>query len=328
MLVCELLIELWNLVKSMIELIFMCKSTNKKEMKHNNLNLQPKKINDLCFTKITTKRYFVDQPTVTIGTEPSIQSLKSIYYGCSLSDELSENKFLAISVNKRSHFIDPLMAQKIVNHLMIPHKKNENKIMIFICDYISHFNFQAFDKMNQNKATQKSIQLGNIFVSIFQDVIKNLGLQKRIEISRWNDNKNILEIERLVIIMSSNPQLNQRVETIANYFISHRGQGKVNSSYKQKLELVKQYIYYEIPIFISGIHCDGIHYRMLYYSGTEEHLSNFAENQNCLHSLVIDIVTKDEFKDIFDQIILNSVNKIPKIIGFVGIVVDENTKKA
>ena len=86
-----------------------------------------------------------------------------------------------------------------------------------------------------------------------------------------------------------------------------------------KLELVRKYIYNEIPILVCGIDVSHIHYRVLYYCGSKNHLAKFANDENSLHHLVMDIYTKPEFADIFKQIVANSVNQRIKVPGFVGI---------
>jgi hypothetical protein len=142
-----------------------------------------------------------------------------------------------------------------------------------------------------------------------------------IDICRWSDDINVLDNEKIVKILSTHCSTNQRVEEIANRFLSYRSQNKVDKSYQNKIELVKQYIFHEITGLVCGIHYNQIHYKSMYYSGSEEHLSNFAKDEKSLFNLIQDISTKDEFKDVFDQIVENTLAKSPKVSGFIGIVV-------
>lgn len=118
------------------------------------------------------------------------------------------------------------------------------------------------------------------------------------------------------------PHLDTRVNTIANNFLSFRGQNSASKSLDKKLSLIKKYIYNEIPVLVCGIFCDNQWHRLLYYSGTSEHLSRFVLNKDSLHNLILDIKLNPEFSDVKQMIVQEM--KLPDIsvCGFIGINID------
>lgn len=247
---------------------------------------------------------------------------ESIYYYCPPGVEYNTNIFLAISVNEKSPFltnqsnVDKLV--KILMEIQNKNNKNNKNILIFICDEITKFNLQAFNNCSLNKAIQKASQLGQNFYKLFDESITQ-NKANFIKVCKWNDNENMPNKDEIINFLKNQPIISKRVEIIANKFLAYRTQNKVNNSYHYKLELIKEYIYHEIPILITGVYVNNIHYKLLYYCGTREHLSKFAENKNSLLNLMIDIYEQESFKYIYDKIISLSEIKKPKIKGFVGI---------
>jgi cytochrome P450 len=241
---------------------------------------------------------------------------QSIYYDCSPISECIENRFIAISINSRSPFLsDSEKVNRIIKYLNEKHSqnKNSNQVLILICDKIAHFNLQAFEHMKPEKALKEALKLGERFERIFQESIDNNDCSDSVKIVRWNN-----DYDELAIELMKNDKLDKRVELIASTFIKHRGQGKIDNSYQTKLELVKKYIYHEIPILLCGIKHDNIRYRLLTYSGTKEHLNLFATNENSLHNLVLDIMNKQEYQLVL-ELIIQSLNMFPKVPGFIGV---------
>ena len=196
-------------------------------------------------------------------------------------------------------------------------KKNQkgNKSVIFICDAISYFNIQGFDNCSERKAIKKAKELGDRIYKVFEDCVNDLVANDYVKICRWNEDENIAS-EKLIESLKTNEFLNERVEIIAKNFLTYRGQGKLNKSYEKKLELAKNYIFSEIPVLVLGIVIDGVHYKLLHYSGSQLHLSNFVNNKNSLHCLINDIYDN---KEILNMIISDSKIKCAKISGFIGI---------
>ena len=124
--------------------------------------------------------------------------------------------------------------------------------------------------------------------------------------------------ERLIEYLRQDPNLDQRVDAIAAKFLSYRGEGKANKSHDRKLGLIKEYILHEIPVLVLGIQIDGVHYRLLHYSGSLTHLSKFVNDKSSLHNLVQDIYHNPTFENVFN-VIVSSTRIGPKIPGFVGI---------
>lgn len=284
----------------------------------------PDRPTSLSNIKLNPEKAFLT-PVHKVWLAPvSHSNLRTTYYNCPPTAETTENRFLAVSINKRSPFLtDPEKANALVKYLSL--NNTGTKTTIFICDRIAHFNLQAFDHMKPDRAKIQALKLGDTFVSIFRQAITLLGSEcfdDHIDVCRWDDNTNILQIDDLVHLMSSDKLLDQRIDIIANRFLSHRGQNLIDTSYQSKIGLIKQYIYHEIPILVSGIYYNGLHYRTLYYCGTKEHLSKFAEDKNSLHRLIIDLVGTDEFKSIFNKIVSHSFSKVPKVTGFIGIAID------
>ena len=234
------------------------------------------------------------------------------YYNCSPYAEIKENAFMAISVNNRSPFLsDSSLALRIV--LTISQRNQNKQVLILICDEIAKYNLQAFDHCNAKKAILEAEKIGNKFISIFEKSIKDSNVSNVILV-RWNQ-----------IYQASpgftNPSLLNRVTNIAKRFIEHRGQGTINSSYQSKIELVKQYILNEILVLVNGVHYKGIHYRVLYYCGTKDHLTKFAGSADSLHNLILSIGNDPELKDVLDMCTAISPTKTSKCQGFIGITV-------
>ena len=242
----------------------------------------------------------------------SLYSPKSIYYECHPCAEINENVFMAISVNTRSPFLtDDNLLFGIIKYLS--ERNASKKVLILICDAIAKYNLQAFDHYNASNSSTEAAAIGDKFIGIFKNAVNKCGADNVI-ICRWNDiNHSDLSF------LEDDKKLIDRVASIAERFVQYRGQGVVNTSYQSKIELVKKYILSEIGVLINGVCYNGIHYRVLYYSGTPEHLKKFAGDPKSLHNLVLSIYNDSDFKNTLDRIVGCSAVKTPKCQGFIGI---------
>lgn len=237
-----------------------------------------------------------------------------IHYDCSPLAEQTELAYVGVSVNKRSPF---LTNSELANHVIQYLVSRREKSVILICDTIAHFNIQAFEHYKPEMAITESLQLGNKFTNIFQDAIKKYGDEKMVKICRWNDMEQ--KVIPLKISASEYPDLNERIDVIADKFLTHRGQKKIASSRQIKINLIKQYILHEIPVLVNGIVFGGDHYRLLYYCGTQEHLTKFADDKESLHNLIMAIYNNPQYDGILNTLIESSGLSRHKVPGFIGI---------
>lgn len=250
--------------------------------------------------------------------DPTKYGVQRFYYDCNPSYDLAEPTFLAVSVNKRSPYLsDPQNVENIVRYFGERERLTQKPSVIYICDEIAHFNIQAFDRKNPVVAQARALDLGQRLETIFNDTASELGYDIRVR--RWADNQfRSGANERLIEYLRQDPNLDQRVDAIAAKFLSYRGEGKANKSHDRKLGLIKEYILHEIPVLVLGIQIDGVHYRLLHYSGSLTHLSKFVNDKSSLHNLVQDIYHNPTFENVFN-VIVSSTRIGPKIPGFVGI---------
>ena len=244
-------------------------------------------------------------------------SPRSIYYDCSPMSENTERAFMAISVNERSPFLkdDDDKVDMVVK--LLAERNVESVIMI--ADDIARFNMQAFDHFKLDKAKEKAKNLGDKFVKKFSGSIQRFG-QGKINLCRWSQLNLPEDIDEY---LQAFPILKSRVALIAEKFLDHRGQGRVKTSYGERINLVTKYILSEIPVLICGIRFQDKWYRLLYYCGTLDHLSKFAEDKGSLHNLTLDILSKPEFSTIKEEISkLVGSHNLYKVPGFIGIYFD------
>lgn len=290
--------------------------------------LVPKKMCEVSDVPLDPKKAFLS-PVMDVWIVPKglvVSSLigtgmKKVYYNCSPISDMEDGAFLAVSVNDKSPYLeDNSMAKNIVSYFMERSIANNNKFptIIYICDEIAHFNIEAFDRCSRKKANEKAEEMGNKIAEVFEECVRELGATDYVRVCRWKDDENIesKEFKELVGRLESIEWLNYRVDTLAKKFLSYRGQDKVNKSYGKKLELAKKYIFHEIPVLICGIVVDGVHYRLLHYSGSQMHLGKFVQDEDSLYNLINDVY-KDE--SVVDMVVSKSRGGCPKIEGFVGI---------
>jgi cytochrome P450 len=292
-----------------------------------NWRLIPKTATELSDVTIDPAKAFITPlhdvwiiPTSDI-TESDCGDIKKIYYNCSPISDLTESAFMAVSVNARSPFLtDESKVDNILRYLSDRSAVNgeTEPTVIYVCDVISQFNIQAFNRRKPDKAMEEAIELGDRFVEAFQKSVDSLQVSERIRICRWSDDQNRASDE-LIAYLKSVDALDERVGTIASNYLEYRGQNRLNKSYDRKLELVKEYIFHEIPVLILGILIDGVHYRLLHYSGSHTHLSKFVNDANSLHNLINDIYTQPEFEPVLNTLVASSETDRAKVPGFIGI---------
>merc|ERR1711916_68067 len=173
------------------------------------------------------------------------------------------------------------------------------------------------NRRKPNRAISEALELGSRFVTVFEEAIDSQKLTDRVKICRWTDDANRASAE-LIEFLKSDDALSKRVDTIARNYLTYRG-GKLNKSFDRKLGLAKEYIFSEIPVLISGIVIDGVHYRLLHYSGSHVHLDKFVNDDNSLHNLIQDIYADPEFAPVLNEIVNRSIVQRPKEPGFIGI---------
>jgi len=237
-------------------------------------------------------------------------------FDCHLSAENSENIFVAISVNEKSPYLNPKFCNEIIKYIM--ERKKEKLVIILIADKIAHYNIQAFNRYKSTKAINEALKLGNQISELFDNSLKEYG-DNKIKICRWD----CLKIPDMILDLEKYEVLDQRVSLIADIFLKYRGQNLINKSFETKINLIKKYIYSELPIFICGVYYDQIWYRLMYYSGSIIHLENFAQAKIGLHNLTRDIINNDEFVDVKNFIMKNMNTNVVKISGFIGIDIDK-----
>jgi cytochrome P450 len=242
----------------------------------------------------------------------SLYNPTSIYYDCPPYAEIKEWAFMAISVNARSPIlVDKSLTLKVIKYIS---ERNQNKkVLILVCDDIAKYNIQAFEHCSPNKASTRATELGDKFIEIFTNAIRECGADNIIT-CRWTD-----IVSDDLSYLEEDENLNKRVTTIAQKFLQYRGQGIINTSYESKIELIKKYIFSEIGVLINGVYYNGIHFRVLYYCGTKDHLNKFAGDTGSLHHLILSIYNDPIFRNTYHKIRSHSTNGLEKIQGFIGI---------
>lgn len=237
----------------------------------------------------------------------------TLYYDCPPTAESKEKAFMAISINPRSPF---LTDQKRVDMAVKLLADRAEESVILLADDIARFNIQAFQHKKPEIARTKAKELGDKFAEIFTKSITEFG-RGRVSLCRWTDLNLPENIDQSLLI---HEELVSRVNSIAKKYVDCRGQGKIDSSYEERIKLGARYILSEIPVLICGIRYQATWYRLLYYCGSLDHLSQFAEAKDSLHNLVLDILTKPEFSKIREEIsdLVGSRN-LYKVPGFIGV---------
>jgi cytochrome P450 len=293
-----------------------------------NWRLIPKRSTDLSDVKLDPSKAFLS-PLHDVWIVPAdmhmhgsdLDGIQKIYYNCSPISDLTESAFMAVSTNVRSPYLtDESKVRNVVKYLADRSEANRetDPTVIYICDEIANFNIQAFNRHKPERAMKEAIELGDRFVQAFQECVDEIQVADRIRICRWSDDENRAN-HRMISYLKSVNILDERIEVIASNYLEYRGQNRLNTSYNRKLELVKEYIFHEIPVLILGILVDGVHYRLLHYSGSHTHLSKFVKDDNSLHSLINDIYTEPEFESVLNTLVSSSRVERAKVPGFVGI---------
>jgi hypothetical protein len=234
--------------------------------------------------------------------------------GISLQDE---HGFLVISVNGTSPYFVQTKCDSLIKYIM--RYAHENITVIVLADEIAHYNLQAFCRYKETRAKQEALKLGDQLFQLFTNSIAKYG-DSTIKICKWNDLN--FNLSNCIYKLEESPLISERVSKIATYFLNHRGQNLLNKSFDKKLQLAKKYVYSEIPILVCGMNYDNKWYRLLYYSGTTEHLKKFMCGEDGLHDLILDIKQKQEFADIKQMIITEMNMPDISIPGFIGIDID------
>jgi cytochrome P450 len=238
---------------------------------------------------------------------------KVIYYDCPPTAIELENGFIAISVNKKSPYLTDRQKVDLLVKYFAENTK-EKDFVILIADTIAHYNIQAFDGRKPQKAKEEAKKLGDQFMEVFGKSIELYGKTK-IKLCRWDE----LKLPDMTEFLLQYPQLRDRILPIARRFLDHRGQGLVNKSFEDKIELITKYIYNELIVLVTGIYYNNKWHQLLYYSGSLDHLSKFADDKGSLHNFVIDLINHDNFIKIREE--LCKIVKSPKckVPGFIGI---------
>jgi hypothetical protein len=251
-------------------------------------------------------------PKMDVWTVPAYwnPSLDKRYYDCSPYLEKNRNGFVAISVSSRSPFLaDASQADRIVTHIA----SMSNRYVILICDEIAQFNIQAFDLKPPIVARIKARRLGTQLADIFKSAV-TASKASNIRVVQWNELL-LPDVSKLSVYKI----LDERIRRVAENFIQSRGQGKINTSHDNKLELVCRYIYSEIPVLIHGVWFQGVSYPLLYYPGHSSHFEKFADDNNSLHRLALDIAVGQEFEEVREALGEMMDRRPCKIPGFIGL---------
>jgi len=231
------------------------------------------------------------------------------YFDCDQKMCPKENGFLAISVNNKSAYFVEENCDKLIKNLPTGVK------VIVIADEIAHYNIQAFEHKNERVARQRASEMGIKLMNLFKKSIDKYHCG--VKLCKWEDLR--LRLDNCVARLEKYDILDTRVSNIANIFVAYRGQNKSNDSYEKKIGLTKKYIYNELPVLICGINYDGVWHRMLYYSGSMDHIKNFTSDKESLHSLSQDIKYSADFVDVRNIIMEEMMMPDIACSGFVGL---------
>ncbi|CAB9501338.1 expressed unknown protein [Seminavis robusta] len=238
---------------------------------------------------------------------------------------------MAVSINERSPFLDKEDGENkvaaVVRHLCLRSIANgeEYPATVSLCDAIARLNYQAFENHGLHRAQTEATKLGDRFEDMFNKSIEALGVgaNKRVQVCRFGDDHNHGWInDEFLELLKKDESLDRRVEVIAKEFLEHRGQGRLGASAKNKrrLALCKEYIFREIPTFLTGIVINSnIHYKLLYYGGNHAHMSVFATDHDSLYKLIDEMHKDAQFRGIVQKIVQRSHAKSLSVPGFVSI---------
>lgn len=233
---------------------------------------------------------------------------------CPPTAMINEKHYMPISIGGKIPYMEQELCDKLIKFFV----NKKINMVILLGDGIAHYNMQAFDKYSLEKAYDCANQIGNLLMNNFKKSIEMYG-NNNISVCKWND----IGIPDLYDKLHKYPNLDNRVEAIAIEFIKYRGHGKINKSFKKKLLFAKRYIYAELPMLICGIKYKNEWIQLMYYSGTLLHLKKFSNGKNSLHQLAVDIITKDEYRNILSDILHNENLDKAKIPGFIGIDIEK-----
>jgi cytochrome P450 len=275
--------------------------------------------------KITKKSYNTEELNTTLDqSRPFIMPFehisitkiprKTISYGCPIFTE-NELGFVGISVNEKSPYLNDTQCAK---NLVLFFKQQNKEIIILIADEIAHYNFQAFNNCNKEKAIKKANQLGVELYDIFNDAINEHDCSNLIKICKWNE----LNLPDMCEYFEKDLLLREKVNKICSRVITKRGLGLVNKSLDKKTELVRKYVYSELGVLVCGINYNNKWRKLLYYSGKKTYLDDFASNEDSLCNLVEDIMLYESFEDVRNYILNAMEARTCKIEGFIGIDID------
>ena len=233
-----------------------------------------------------------------------------IYCNCNPVFEKKEYGFIGISVCKTSPYLEQQKCDDLAKFIK---KSTDEKFLILIADQIAYYNMKAFEDYGERKSIDKSLALGEQMFNLFSNSIARYNCGN-IQLCRWND----LGIPDMSQELDRFKKLNERVTFVANQFIQYRRPKTTPKSYRKIFPLVKSYIYNELPILVCGVFYQGIHYKLLHYSGTVDHLNRFLKGKSQLPELSIDIIFENEFQDV-KNLIVKKLGYDIKIPGSIGI---------
>jgi hypothetical protein len=171
-----------------------------------------------------------------------------------------------------------------------------------IADRISKFNEYVFNKrsLTTGSADRYSIDKGKVF----RDLFEVISPRKDFQIIGWDAVHSELYQSAINLVeheFNSNDDFREEITSIAKVFFNSRKPNRPPKLWE--IDVLTNYIIWELPSLLQGIHYDGIDYRCLvhpmHFKGTIP--------SNPLKRLIKEIHSTDRFYDLKKELITGSM---------------------
>lgn len=177
-------------------------------------------------------------------------------------DEIKSRKFnifIGISIG-----IKPLDEEMAKDYIRWALENTKDDVVILIADDIAKYNYRIFSSYSEEKSLKRARREGDEHITLFKEVISNLGADNRVRILRWKqifDKKLSLLTDELKKEFDANIDFQKEILKFVNDYTKRRGKALT----KEKRKYLANYILYELPTIFNGIEYSGNKYDLLFY---------------------------------------------------------------
>jgi tRNA-dependent cyclodipeptide synthase len=178
-------------------------------------------------------------------------------------------------------------------------ENTKDKIIVLIPDKIQAVNYEVKNGYSPTRALAVALRKGAEIETIVKYVIEELKIpDSKIRILHWQDIEDASYKRMFKVIMTAFEQNSRFRETVIKMVkeTSHFNNLNLQDNQYQKLA---QYIIDELPILISGLNLDGVHYGLFPYPG-------FAN----LDYLALDLQEGKSFPEVTSQLEIHNTLKL------------------